>query len=81
MPAAGVLDINVLVLLSGMNQQMSSRPRGMSFVLLLFAIVAVRKNVRDLAGSRPAQVRIADRLSFGSSFPKPAWTPALFFAS
>jgi uncharacterized membrane protein YiaA len=32
----------------------------MSFVLVLFAIVAVQKNVRDLAAAGPGQVRIAD---------------------
>jgi uncharacterized membrane protein YiaA len=32
----------------------------MSFVLVLFAIVAVQKNVRDLAAFDPAEVRLAD---------------------
>jgi uncharacterized membrane protein YiaA len=32
----------------------------MSFVLVLFAIVAVQKNVRDLAAFGPAEVRLAD---------------------
>lgn len=32
----------------------------MSFTLVLFAIVAVQKNVRDLAAFDPAEVRLAD---------------------
>lgn len=58
------LAASVLLLTVGLwNATMLLSEKGfyaMSFVLVLFAIVAVQKNVRDLAGFDPADVRLAD---------------------